>query len=113
MSNEYLDIEGLDHYTKLLNSLFMSGTMIELEIPQNQWDNNICVIENEEIKSSKIYAYFVVCSEGSRKQYVESNVRALDVDVDGYITFKANRSPAEDLYVNILKMRLRGEEING
>lgn len=108
MGKQLLDIDGLIRYTDNIKAEFMSGIMFEISITADQWNDNLCVVFDEKFLSSNKYAYLVVPVEDSRKVYLESDVRALDVEIDGYMPFKCSDIPTETLRVNVLRLKLGG-----
>lgn len=82
------------------------GKSFELLIPAAGWsDGRITVADNRLIALST-HKYFITADEASREEYLNCEVRALDITSDGFITFVNSTDPIEDLNVSVLRFEL-------
>ena len=52
------------------------------------------------------HKYFVSADEASREEYLECNVQPRDITTTGFITFKNDTDPSEDITVNVIRFEL-------
>ncbi|WP_161844692.1 hypothetical protein [Pseudoflavonifractor sp. 524-17] len=89
------------------------GTAFNLVLPAAGWVNGELTVADSRLLALAAYKYFLSADEASSEEYLVCNVRPKDISTTGFITFKNNADPTEDLTVNVIRLELsaNGEEV--
>ena len=82
------------------------GIDFNLILPASGWQNGEITIADSRLLALKTHKYLVSADEASREEYLECNVQPSDVTTTGFITFKNDTDPTEDIMVNVIRLEL-------
>lgn len=82
------------------------GIWFDLVIPASGWANGEITIADSRLIALSTHKYFVSADEASREEYLECNVQPRDITTTGFITFKNDTDPSEDITVNVIRFEL-------
>lgn len=82
------------------------GIWFDLVLPASGWSNGEITIADNRLLALSTHKYFVSADEASREEYLECNVQPRDITTTGFITFKNDTDPTEDLTVNVIRFEL-------
>lgn len=82
------------------------GIWFDLVIPASGWANSEITIADSRLIALSTHKYFVSADEASREEYLECNVQPRDITTTGFITFKNDTDPSEDITVNVIRFEL-------
>lgn len=80
---------------------------ITVTLPASGWSNGSQTVQNAALAASG-YGYIATPSPDSFSAYAASVVRADNIATDGEITFHCEETPAVDLTVSIMKIKVEG-----
>ena len=63
-------------------------------------------IADSRLPALATHTYFFRADEASRDESLDCNVQPKDITTTGFITFKSETDPAEDLAVNVIRFEL-------
>lgn len=82
------------------------GIWFDLVLPASGWVNGEITIADSRLIALPTHKYLISAYEASCEEYLECNVRPMDITATGFITFKNDTDPTEDLTVNVLRFEL-------
>lgn len=82
------------------------GIWFDLVLPASGWANGEITIADNRLLALSTHKYFVSADEASREEYLECNVQPRDITTTGFITFKNDTDPTEDITVNVIRFEL-------
>lgn len=92
-------------YTDLRGPAGPAAALISVTLAANGWVDGEQTVENALFLSSG-RAYLVCAASGSEAGYAAAGVRALDVTVDGEMTFVCESAPVGSLNVSVLSLEV-------
>ena len=82
------------------------GIWFDLVLPASGWVNGEITIADSRLMALSTHKYFVSADEASREEYLECGVQPRDITTTGFITFKNDTDPSEDITVNVIRFEL-------
>ena len=82
------------------------GIWFDLVPPASGWLNGEITIADSRLMALSTHKYFVSADEASREEYLECGVQPRDITTTGFITFKNDTDPSEDITVNVIRFEL-------
>lgn len=82
------------------------GIWFDLVLPASGWLNGEITIADSRLMALSTHKYFVSADEASREEYLECGVQPRDITTTGFITFKNDTDPSEDITVNVIRFEL-------
>ena len=82
------------------------GIWFDLVLPASGWLNGEITIADIRLMALSTHKYFVSADEASREEYLECGVQPRDITTTGFITFKNDTDPSEDITVNVIRFEL-------
>lgn len=82
------------------------GIWFDLVLPASGWANGEITIADNRLLALSTHKYFVSADEASREEYLECGVQPRDITTTGFITFKNDTDPSEDIMVNVIRFEL-------
>ena len=82
------------------------GIWFDLVLPASGWLNGEITIADSRLMPLSTHKYFVSADEASREEYLECGVQPRDITTTGFITFKNDTDPSEDITVNVIRFEL-------
>ena len=82
------------------------GILFDLVLPASGWLNGEITIADSRLMALSTHKYFVSADEASREEYLECGVQPRDITTTGFITFKNDTDPSEDITVNVIRFEL-------
>jgi hypothetical protein len=90
------------------------GIAFDLTIPVESWNKGLdCTIEDEHLIASAKYKYLLDAYDDSKTEVKECNVIASDIKVDGSISFTADITPINPITVNIVRLEMGANAVQG
>ena len=84
------------------------GIWFDLVLPASGWVNGEITIADSRLMALSTHKYFVSADEASREEYLECGVQPRDITTTGFITFKNDTDPSEDITVNRFELSANG-----
>ena len=82
------------------------GIWFDLVLPASGWVNGEITLADSRLMALSTHKYFVSADEASREEYLECGVQPRDITTTGFITFKNDTDPSEDITVNVIRFEL-------
>ena len=82
------------------------GIWFDLVLPASGWVNGEITIADSRLMAVSTHKDFVSADEASREEYLECGVQPRDITTTGFITFKNDTDPSEDITVNVIRFEL-------
>lgn len=82
------------------------GIWFDLVIPAAGWVDGEITIADERFLALATHKYFLSADQASREEFLACNVQPKDIATTGFITFKSDSDPEEDLTVNVIRFEL-------
>lgn len=82
------------------------GIAFDLVLPASGWADGELTVADSRLLALATHKYLIDADEASRKEYLDCKVQAKDITTTGFITFKNETDPAEDLTVNVVRLEL-------
>ena len=82
------------------------GIAFDLVLPASGWVNGELTVADSRLLALATHKYLVDADEASREEYLECNVQARNITTTGFITFKNDTDPSEDITVNVIRFEL-------
>lgn len=82
------------------------GIQFDLVLPASGWANGEITVADSRLVALSTHKYFVSADEASREEYLDCNVQPKDITTTGFITFKSDTDPVEDILVNVIRFEL-------
>lgn len=82
------------------------GIWFDLVLPASGWKNGELTVSDSRLLALSTHKYFLSADEASRDEFLDCNVRPLDITTTGFITFKSDTDPSADLTVNLIRFEL-------
>ncbi|WP_204790979.1 hypothetical protein [Oscillibacter sp. CU971] len=82
------------------------GIWFDLVLPADGWKDGEITIADSRLLALATHKYFISADEASRDEFLDCKVQPKDITTTGFITFKSETDPAEDLTVNVIRFEL-------
>lgn len=82
------------------------GIWFDLVLPVDGWKDGEITIADSRLLALATHKYFISADEASRDEFLDCKVQPKDITTTGFITFKSETDPAEDLTVNVIRFEL-------